>query len=67
MPWVTCALSVQPQVYLTMRRIPGEIRSDIAAGDVLISLSGVALAAGSNREQAGRLLDLLMDGLRYRG
>lgn len=45
----------------------GEIRSDIAAGDVLISLSGVALAAGSNREQAGRLLDLLMDGLRYRG
>ena len=44
----------------------GEIRSDIAAGDVLISLSGVALAAGSNREQAGRLLDLLMDGLRYR-
>jgi AcrR family transcriptional regulator len=45
----------------------GEIRSDVAAGDVLISLSGVALAAGANREQAGRLLDLLMDGLRYRG
>ncbi|WP_246486967.1 hypothetical protein [Kribbella qitaiheensis] len=44
----------------------GEIRSDVAAGDVLISLSGVALAAGANRDQAGRLLDLLMDGLRYR-
>jgi hypothetical protein len=43
-----------------------EIRSDVAPGDVLISLSGVALAAGSNREQAGRLLDLLMDALRYR-
>jgi AcrR family transcriptional regulator len=43
----------------------GEIRSDIAPGDVLISLSGVAMAARANREQAGRLLDLLMDGLRY--
>jgi AcrR family transcriptional regulator len=45
----------------------GEIRSDVAAADVLVSLSGVALAAGANREQADRLLDLLMDGLRYRG
>jgi AcrR family transcriptional regulator len=44
----------------------GEIRPDFAADDVLMSLSGVALAASSNREQAGRLLDLLMDGLRYR-
>ena len=44
----------------------GEIRSDIAAADVLVSLSGVALASGANREQADRLLDLLMDGLRYR-
>lgn len=44
----------------------GEIRSDVAADDVLMSLSGVALAASANREQAGRLLDLLMDGLRYR-
>jgi AcrR family transcriptional regulator len=45
----------------------GEIRSDVAAADVLVSLSGVALAAGANREQADRLLDLLMDGLRYQG
>jgi len=44
----------------------GEIRSDIKPGDVLVGLSGVALAAGANRDQAGRLLDLLMDGLRYR-
>ena len=33
----------------------------------LASLSGVSLAVGDpeQREQAGRLLDLLMDGLRY--
>jgi AcrR family transcriptional regulator len=45
----------------------GEIRSDVKPDDVLISLGGVALAAGdpARREQAGRLLDLLMDGLRY--
>jgi AcrR family transcriptional regulator len=42
------------------------IRTDICADDVLAGLAGVALSAGSNREQAGRLLDLLMDGLRYR-
>jgi AcrR family transcriptional regulator len=56
--------AVQP--LLEASSAAGEIRSDIPAGDVLISLSGVALAAGSNRDQAGRLLDLLMDALRYR-
>ena len=37
-------------------------------GDVLASLSGISLAAGgpAQRDQARRLLDLLMDGLRYR-
>ena len=46
----------------------GTVRPDIEPGDVLASLSGVSLAAGepAQREQAGRLLDLLMDGLRYR-
>jgi AcrR family transcriptional regulator len=46
----------------------GTLRSDIEPGDVLTSLSGVSLAAGepAQREQARRLLDLLMDGLRYR-
>ena len=46
----------------------GTVRPDVAPGDVLASLSGVSLAAGepAQREQAGRLLDLLMDGLRYR-
>lgn len=45
----------------------GTVRSDIAPADVLWSISGVALAAGApeQREQASRLLDLLMDGLRY--
>ena len=44
----------------------GAIRRDAQAGDVLIGLSGVTMAA-SEREVAGRLLDLLVDGLRYRG
>lgn len=45
----------------------GALRSDIEPGDVLASLSGVSLAAGEpgQRDQARRLLDLLMDGLRY--
>ena len=45
----------------------GTMRRDVEPGDVLASLSGVSLAAGepAQREQAGRLLDLLMDGLRY--
>jgi AcrR family transcriptional regulator len=44
------------------------VRSDVEAADVLASLTGVSLAAGepAKREQAGRMLDLLMDGLRYR-
>ncbi len=46
----------------------GTLRGDIAPADVLASLSGVSLTAGdpAQRDQAGRLLDLLMDGLRYR-
>jgi len=43
----------------------GVIRADVQAGDVLIGLSGVSMAA-SERDQAGRLLDLLVDGLRHR-
>jgi AcrR family transcriptional regulator len=46
----------------------GTVRPDIEPTDVLVSLSGVSLAAGepAQREQASRVLDLLMDGLRYR-
>jgi AcrR family transcriptional regulator len=44
----------------------GTLRSDVDPADVLAALIGVALAAGQpdQREQAGRLLDLLMAGLR---
>ncbi|HEY3716488.1 MAG TPA: TetR/AcrR family transcriptional regulator [Jatrophihabitantaceae bacterium] len=44
----------------------GNLRSDVEPNDVLVALSGVSLAAGepTQRDQAGRLLDLLLDGLR---
>jgi AcrR family transcriptional regulator len=46
----------------------GTLRSGVEPNDVLLALSGVSLAAGepTQRRQAGRLLDLLVDGLRYR-
>jgi hypothetical protein len=45
----------------------GTLRSDVEAVDVFASLAGVALTAGepAQRDQAARLLNLLMDGLRY--
>jgi AcrR family transcriptional regulator len=44
------------------------IRPDVDPGDVLMSLGGISLIAGepSQRHQARRLLDLLMDGLAIR-
>jgi AcrR family transcriptional regulator len=46
----------------------GALRRDIDPADVMIGISGVSLVAGApeQRAQAGRLLDLLVDGLRYR-
>ncbi|MGA5298928.1 TetR/AcrR family transcriptional regulator [Nucisporomicrobium flavum] len=46
----------------------GTLRDDVPAIDVLTGLSGVTLAAGTpeRRDQAGRLLDLLLEGLRTR-
>lgn len=44
----------------------GLIRSDISAADLLVNISGVGSATADDRDQARRLLDLLMDGLRYR-
>ncbi|TVT42410.1 TetR/AcrR family transcriptional regulator [Amycolatopsis rhizosphaerae] len=43
----------------------GVIRQDVPSGDILAALAGVTLATGavSQREQAERLLDLLMDGI----
>jgi AcrR family transcriptional regulator len=45
----------------------GTVRGDVAPADVFASLGGVSLAAGepAQRDQASRVLDLLMDGLRY--
>ncbi|GAA4181048.1 TetR/AcrR family transcriptional regulator [Streptosporangium oxazolinicum] len=45
----------------------GTVRPDVEPIDVLASISGVSLTAGEpeQRDQARRLLDLLMDGLRY--
>ena len=44
----------------------GTLRADVRAEDVVASLVGVFLACGrpDQRAQAGRMLDLLMDGLR---
>lgn len=44
----------------------GTVRGDVNAQDVFASLTGIFLASGApdQREQAGRMLDLLMDGLR---
>ncbi|MFF5171961.1 TetR/AcrR family transcriptional regulator [Micromonospora sp. NPDC000089] len=52
---------------LTAGAAAGTVRPDVDPADVLAGLSGVSLAAGGPeaRELAGRLLDLLMDGLRY--
>ncbi len=46
----------------------GTVRPDVDPGDVLTSLSGVSMATvdPAQRDRAGRVLDLLMDGLRYR-
>jgi AcrR family transcriptional regulator len=45
----------------------GTVRSDVAPADLLATLGGVSMAAGdaAGREQARRVLDLVMDGLRY--
>ncbi|GII57966.1 TetR family transcriptional regulator [Planotetraspora thailandica] len=44
----------------------GRTRIEIEADDVLMSLSGIAMAAGApdQREQASRMIDLLFEGLR---
>jgi AcrR family transcriptional regulator len=46
----------------------GTVRPDVDPDDVLVGLSGVSLATADpdRRDQGGRLLDLLMDGLRVR-
>jgi AcrR family transcriptional regulator len=43
----------------------GAIRDDADPQDVLGSVSGICLASGPDRDRAHRMLNLLMDGLRY--
>jgi hypothetical protein len=50
------------QTILTAGVDDGSLRSDVRAEDVVSSLLGIFLASQS-REQARRLLDLLVDGL----
>ncbi len=52
---------------MTAGAADGTLRADLDPADLLASMSGISLAAGdpAHRAQAGRLLDLLMDGLRY--
>jgi AcrR family transcriptional regulator len=53
---------------LTASAEAGTLRADVRPEDVLAGISGVSLAAygPAPEEQSARLLDLLMDGLRYR-
>jgi AcrR family transcriptional regulator len=41
------------------------VRADVGIADVLHLISGVAKISASNREQADRILDVALDGLRY--
>jgi AcrR family transcriptional regulator len=53
---------------LTAGAKDGMLRADVDPFDVLTAVSGMSLVAGRSgqRDQAGRLLDLLVDGLRFR-
>jgi AcrR family transcriptional regulator len=42
----------------------GDLRSDVTADDVAASILGIFTVTSGRRDQAGRLLDLLVDGLR---
>jgi AcrR family transcriptional regulator len=56
------------ETILDAGRAAGDIRADSSAEDVAAMLAGIFTVAGSSGErgQVGRLLDLLMDGLRPR-
>lgn len=58
-------LTVAVQTLLDAGVTAGSLRGDVPAEDVVASLAGVLLAAGTPA-QVGRMLDLLMDGLRPR-
>ncbi len=52
---------------ITSGAADGTLRTDVDPADLLASMTGVSLAVGdpAQRAKAGRLLDLLIDGLRY--
>ncbi|MGH3262979.1 MAG: TetR/AcrR family transcriptional regulator [Trebonia sp.] len=45
----------------------GDLRSDVAVDDITASLLGIFTVTAGQRERTGRLLDLLVDGLRAQG
>jgi AcrR family transcriptional regulator len=59
-------MSAAVQLMLDAGAGAGTLRDDVRADDVVASLVGTFLACGQpeQREQAGRMLDLLMDALR---
>jgi AcrR family transcriptional regulator len=59
-------LSEAVQTLLDAGAAAGTLRTDVRAEDVVVSLVGVFLACGQpdQRAQAGRILDLLLAGLR---
>jgi AcrR family transcriptional regulator len=61
-------LDVALEILLGATANAGVTRHEVLADDVLLSLSGIAMAAGApdQREQAGRMVDLLFAGLRTR-
>jgi AcrR family transcriptional regulator len=58
-------LAAAVQVLLAAGVAAGTLRADVRAEDVVVGVVGVFLACGrpDQRDQAGRLLDLLVDGL----
>lgn len=59
-------LSAAIQTVLDAGAEAGTLRGDVLAGDISASLAGVMLASGApeHRQQANRMLDLLMAGIR---
>jgi hypothetical protein len=47
-------------------RAAGDLRSDVAADDIAAALIGIFTVTAGQSERTGRLLDLLVDGLRPR-
>lgn len=60
-------LSAAARKLLDAGAAAGTLRADVAAEDVVVGLLGIHLACADQRDQATRLLDLMMDGLRPNG